>query len=207
MRTIKWLVGFAVAGTAAGLIASGCGGDDNVAPSQDSGSDHTTDQAAEASQEAAADTGADVACVPDADLASIMVPDASLGDSGATVPQCFACIQSTCGTEFTACNADCGCNSGVQAFVMCALDPTQNPVMCGTMLAGIDSTSMALGSCVAGPLLGGTGPGCLQACGYLPPAGEGGVDGATEGGSGEGGTGEGGGGEAGSEGGTDAASE
>jgi hypothetical protein len=200
MRTIKWLVGFAVAGTAAGMIASGCGGDDNVAGSQDSGSDHTTDQAAEA---ASNDSGMGMdsaqeaaACVPDASLLSLMLPDASLGDSGATVPSCFGCIETTCMTEVAACNLDCACNSAVQDFVTCVAAGT-SPLICGQALAGVDTQGMNLTYCVAGAPIG-MGPGCLAACGAGGLFGDGGglPDGATEGGGDDGG-GEGSAGEAG----------
>jgi hypothetical protein len=211
MRTIKWLVSLAVAGTAAGWIVSGCGGDDNVAGSQDSGSDHTTDHAAEAAGgEAGMDSGMEAAaCVPDADLTTLMLPDASLGDSGATVPSCFACIETTCTTEVAACNVDCACNSAVSDFVTCVAGG-MSPINCGMTLAAVDMQSSNLAFCVAGTPFG-PGPGCLASCGAGGLFNDGGPDGATEGGGddggGEGSAGEAGASEGGSEAGGDAASD
>jgi hypothetical protein len=213
MRTIKWLVGFAVAGTTAGMIASGCSGDDNVAPSQDSGSDHTTADTG-APPEAAAEAGVDSggpdapACMTDADLSTLNVPDAEIGDSGAFAPVCYSCIETTCAAALAACSADCVCNVGVQMFIACVATPGMNAISCGTALATSgNANAAALEACVGGPIAQGPPPGCLNECGVNLGGGpEGGPpDGAAEGG-GEGGGGEAGGGDGGSEGG-DATSE
>jgi hypothetical protein len=133
----------------------------------------------------------------DADLTMLTLPDASLDDAGDTVAGCIGCIMTTCGTQVTTCNGDCVCNVSVQKFIQCVASG-QGAVVCGTMLeAQGDTNSAALGSCVAAPLVGAPGPGCLGPCGaagLLKKDGggdaattEGGGDATTEGG-GEAGT-------------------
>jgi hypothetical protein len=207
MRARKWLLGFVVAGAAAGTIAAGCGSSDNSSPAPvDSGSDHTTDTGMmmmpDVANETAAETGPEAAaCMIDANIATLMVPDADIGDAGATLPGCYACIQSTCSMQLNTCNADCTCNVAVQTFAQCVASGT-SLMICGTMLAGGGTNALNLLSCVAGgnvPQLGGSGPGCFAPCG-AGGALDGGTDGGTEGG-GEGGS------DAAGEGGSDATGE
>jgi hypothetical protein len=212
MRTIQWLVGFAGVGALAGMLVAGCGDDTAATPPQDAGTDHTTVPEASpmpdtgagtdsgSGDDSATDAGME-ACVSDADLTMLMVPDAAIGDSSATVPNCYACILATCQTELTACSADCDCVAGVNQYLTCVSTPGTTGIGCGIMLAqGTNPNGAALGLCVAGPAFGGTGAGCLAQCGVSVPveAGtEAGTEGGTEGGT-EAGT------EAGSEGGEEA---
>jgi hypothetical protein len=197
MRSIKWLVSFVVAGTAAAALAAGCGGDDNsVTPTTDASADHTTDQG---TAEAASETGPvdsameAAACNPDAEanLTMLPVPDASLG-GGATAASCLMCIKTTCMTQFAACNSDCPCNVNTQALLGCVAMPGMNLATCGSALAASgneDAATLALTACIEGSALGGTGAGCLNECGLgmgngdaAPPDGsteDGGTDGET----------------------------
>ncbi len=195
MHARKWLLGLVAGGTTAVMAAAGCGNSSSSNPPADSGSGQMTEAAAETgSADSAVDTGVEAApCVPDADITMLMVPDAGIGDSGATVPACFACIQSLCGTQLSACSGDCACNSAVQQFAGCLGMASQTVMGCATQLVGASgATGLPLVLCVAGSAApGGTGAGCLAQCGQ---GGllmmEGGTDGATEGSTGDAGGGE-----------------
>jgi len=182
MRTVRWLVGLAAASAMAGAVASGCSGDDSSGTTADSGADQSVDHANEAAPAEAGQEDAEAqACVPDASLLALASVDASLGDSGATVSGCLMCAEAQCAAQITACSADCACTTGVQAFVACEQAGKDAVLECTPAFAQINQTAAQLAICVAGPLLGGTGTGCLTACGGVIPAGEGGLDGAKEG--------------------------
>jgi hypothetical protein len=186
MRASQWFLGGATAVTIASAIAAGCGGSTNSNPPQDSGvADATGDVAHEAAPaEAAAETGPDAppeaACVPDADITKLNPPDAALNDSGATDLGCYTCIKTNCGTQLSACNADCACNTAVEGFLAC-VGAGGSPISCGSgLISSGNAATIALGGCLAGPLAGGSGPGCLKECGVnIPeggPPGDGGGD-------------------------------
>jgi hypothetical protein len=103
-------------------------------------------------------------CLPDGGLLTLDVPDAAIGDSGATLPECYACFESTCPSQLEACNTDCICTKGLFGFLQCVAGGGTT-VNCGAMFAGTDPIAQSLTQCVAGPLLGGMGPGCLEPCG------------------------------------------
>jgi hypothetical protein len=195
MRASQWLLGGATAATIVAAIASGCGGSTNSNTTQDSGTDATNDVATEAApKEAAAETGPEAAaetgptCVADADITKLNPPDAEIGDSGQTAAGCYSCIETTCGSQLSACNADCACNVAVVAFLNC-VQGGGAVTTCGAGLAtGGGTAGLPLGLCVAGSAVpGGSGPGCLHACGVsLPeggPPGDGGGDSAGDTGS------------------------
>jgi hypothetical protein len=74
--------------------------------------------------ESSADAGAEADAVPvycliDADISNLQLPDASLGDAGANVAGCYACIGNACGTQLQACAGDCSCKETVVSFVEC----------------------------------------------------------------------------------------
>jgi hypothetical protein len=195
MHARKWLLGFVVAGAAAAVTAAGCGGDNGAPAPADSGPDQTagdTGSTPDVANEMAAETGPEAAaCVPDADITMLMVPDAAIGDSGVTLPECYSCIQTTCQTQLAACNLDCGCNAAVQQFAACVVDPTMTLNICGAgLVTGGGATGTTLLACVGGSVasaLGGSGPGCVAQCApsLLMGGDGGGTDGATEGGGGD----------------------
>jgi hypothetical protein len=195
MRASQWLLGLATTSAIVAAVASGCGGSTNSGGPTDSGtSDVTADHTEAAAAEAAADTsppqdtGSD-ACAIDASLTSI--PDAAIGDAGATTEGCFSCIEANCGSDLAACNADCTCKTDVATLIGCIASGA-SAVTCGSgVLGGNDTAATALLECIAGPLLGGSGPGCLTQCGFTLPSDGGGKEGG-EGGGGEGGGGDGG---------------
>jgi hypothetical protein len=152
-------------------LGAGCGGASS-SPSSDSGltEDVTVDSPAESAVEAgpdASDGSADahaeadalpLICLIDADIGHLSVPDASIGDSGLTIGDCLSCIQTTCGTEVTACEASCACKVNVQSFIAC-LATGQTTTMCGAQVfASGDPATGSLFSC----LIVST---CTQTCG------------------------------------------
>jgi len=200
MRFSQWLLGGATTAAIACAIASGCGGSTNNNTPVEAGT--VVDATPEAAKEAAAETGpqdaAPEACAVDADLSSLQVPDASIGDSGATTAECYSCIETTCSSQLTTCNGDCTCKTDIITFITCVGGGGQILTCGGPLLTGGDPAALALLVCTGGSAaaqLGGSGPGCLKPCGVTLP----------EGGAGEGGAGEGGGGEGGGEGGGDGA--
>jgi hypothetical protein len=189
MRSSQWFLGLATTSAIIAAVASGCGGSTSGGSPEDSGTaDVTTDHSEAAAAEAAAETGtmdaAPEACAVDANLASLMVPDASIGDAGATTSGCLSCIQANCSSGVTACSADCACDTAVVGLLGCVASG-ESVVTCGEpLLTGGDATETALLACLAGPLLGGSGPGCLTQCGYAGMGDGGKKEGGGEGGGG-----------------------
>jgi hypothetical protein len=190
MRRGKWLLGCVLAGVAGVSMSAGCGDDSVANAPMDSGTaDQTTGDTSvpDTGVEAATpEAEAGPACMTDADLTMLMLPDASLDDAGDTIASCIGCIMQNCATQVAACNGDCVCNVAVQKFIQCVAAGTDGGALtCGTKLAlGSDSNGLTLGECVAGPKFGGTGPGCLDQCGQgALNKGDGGDSAAPEGGS------------------------
>jgi hypothetical protein len=95
-----------------------------------------SDRAAEASTDATLDTLSDGVAIADsgletsadvsvADVAGDVcildanVPDAPLGDAGATTGSCIACLNTSCGPPLTACTSDCACPGQVATLFTC----------------------------------------------------------------------------------------
>ncbi len=104
----------------------------------------------------------DAACVPvDATLTASLAS----GDSGA----CSACIATACGTEVSACSADCACNDVALQALGCIEDLGGNASLAAesTCVAPLvdssDTTLSGLGSCLVGS--------CKVACGGAADAG------------------------------------
>jgi hypothetical protein len=193
MRASRWLLAIAP-WSLVFAISSGCGAKATGSGLTDSGAaDVTTDRASEGTPEAASEAALvedaaetappqDATCAVDADIATLSAPDAALGDTGASTGGCFSCIQSRCSVELVACDSTCACKTEVVAFLAC-IASGGDATTCGIPLVIGGSSGLPLAKCVVGPALGGTQPGCLQACGASPPAGgavtEGGADGAS----------------------------
>jgi hypothetical protein len=58
-------------------------------------------------------------CPAGKDITTIALPEAPIGDAGATVSGCIACAKSSCSAQLAACNAECTCESSVPAFAEC----------------------------------------------------------------------------------------
>jgi hypothetical protein len=185
MRRGKWLFGCVIAGVAGVSMATGCGDDTVANTPMDSGApDQTTDQSSPVDSGAVeAEAEAAPPCVPDSSLSMLMVPDASLDEAGDTIAGCIACIMSNCGPQVTTCSGDCACNAAVQQFVQCVASG-KGALSCGTTLAQAGGpNATVLGLCVAGPMFGGSGPGCIDQCGASNLVKDGGDAATTEGGS------------------------
>jgi hypothetical protein len=166
----RWPAGPVLACAIVAAIASGCTASAN-GQAVDSGLDGTDDVSAETGT---AETGFDAglppdatveACTPDAALTSIPPPDASIGDSGATLAGCLTCMLAGCPTLVSECSASCVCNAAFLQFEGCAAGGT-SPVTCATTLATQANLPVTdLVECVMGcgllcdaPLLGDGGP-------------------------------------------------
>jgi hypothetical protein len=104
-------------------------------------------------------------CLGDAGLYGLDIPDSGIGNTGATLAECYSCLESTCPMQFMACNTDCTCQKGVLEFFQCLASGTPT-LSCGMSLQGMGGPAgSALVQCAAAPLLGGPGPGCLSQCG------------------------------------------
>lgn len=169
---------FLLGGTSALFVAlaAGCGGSGSTTAS-DSGSDVTTfDAMAEAAgmdsggQEASApeasmDASAEADALPlicqiDADLSNLQLPDASIGDSGMSVSGCYSCIETNCGSQVTACAADCTCKVTIVTFVTCLAGGKAAQNCIPTSLLS-DPSAAGLFEC----LLAGSGATCQATCG------------------------------------------
>jgi hypothetical protein len=161
MKATRWLLGLATGSAVVAAVASGCGGGTNgAAPIVEGGTDGPEDVTmvdhVEAAVEAApADAAPDVkdaapksdACVPDANINMLPVPDASLNDSGATAAACVACVQQNCGTLIKQCNESCACVDAFEQFELCIGEPGQSLEQCALEdfqgIPGISITSFA----------------------------------------------------------------
>jgi len=185
MLAHRWLLALAISSAMAAAIASGCGGMATSAGPTDSGApDVTAERTAEAAPEAAPEAAAppeagapqDAACAVDADIAALTVPDAALGDSGVSTGGCYSCIQNGCSEELVLCNSDCTCKTDALTFLACVASGG-DPATCGVPLLTGSIAGLGLAECVGGPATGGSGAGCLQACGANPPGAAGPADG------------------------------
>jgi hypothetical protein len=139
MQATTWSWGAAAVGVVA--MISGCGGG-STAASGDSG------------------TGGDGACVPDADLTSLSVPDAAIGDAGVTLADCYGCVVSHCQDQLAACDVDCACNSAVASMLPCMAAGTKLGE-CAEALTG--ELALAVFGCIE--------PNCAFICSGQPDGG------------------------------------
>jgi hypothetical protein len=170
MRAGRILLLGAVAGSLAGLMSfAACGGSSESGPVDagiDVAVDHYVAPVPDVGIDSPPDLGTD-ACPVDADLNNIMFPDATIGDSGATTADCYACTHSKCQQLLDTCNNDCACKGPIEGFFNCLQDDGGLST-CGPGLLGADTNGQNLGLCVY--------TGCQAACG-LPSFPEGGVEG------------------------------
>lgn len=111
----SWWLG-AVAVIAAGLVSTGgCSSETSPAPAGDASAD-TSPDVGDASVDAPPDVAA---CVSDADLGTLTIPDAAINDAGASTSSCLACLRSLCPTEIAACNGVCECRAVVVDLLDC----------------------------------------------------------------------------------------
>jgi hypothetical protein len=126
----RWLVSSRAAVAVA--VLSGCGGPSASSAPSDSG--------------VAAD-----GCISGADLSSLAIPDAAIGDAGATVAGCYACVASNCQSQLAACSLDCSCSEEVAGLIPCiATGAPANSTKVGECLEALKGE---LGLAVAGCML------------------------------------------------------
>jgi hypothetical protein len=76
------------------------------------------------------------------------VPDAAIGDSGATIPGCYACFEVRCMSQFAACNADCACAKSLYGFSEC-VNAGGSALNCGAMFMMGSPNAALLANCAA----------------------------------------------------------
>jgi hypothetical protein len=133
MRASQWVLGLVGAGAVVGLAAGGVGG----CGSSSSGS--ATDGGDDS------DGGGEDVCAPQI---------VSLPDSGT----CASCETMMCGSELTACNADCTCGGSVNMIAGCLANLPPVPADGGGGLTSLlGSEGLSLISCIGGAAGGGGG--------------------------------------------------
>ena len=191
MNAARWVLGLSTSFAVCASVATGCGGNQTPATIIDSGaSDVTTEAAVEAAAEtgpeAAPEAAVDAACVPDANLLTLTLPDAAIGDSGGNEEACLSCVQASCSQAnglLATCNMSCTCVSEFESFLTCAQSNTSGLTgleACGSGLLSIPGISISQLACAAG---------CVNVCGVMLPGGDGGGDTGTTGDSGTAGDG------------------
>lgn len=154
-------------------IGGGCGGsssDNSGNNTPDATADVTLDTAPPKQDSAPDVTDAAKVCTVDADLNNINVPDAALGDAGATVSCLITCGKSACSTELSACNADCDCKGALLSVFDC-MKTGQSLQACALAASGqldpnTQQTLQTLGFCIYGA--------CGNQCGLTQQTGDGG---------------------------------
>ncbi|MBX3217793.1 MAG: hypothetical protein KF850_37650 [Labilithrix sp.] len=92
---------------------------------------------------------ASVAECADAQIVAPATPDAAIGDAGATVGACVACIAQACPSETASCQAECACRERALDLVRC-LESGAATTACSTEAFGGEATAALLlfGACV-----------------------------------------------------------
>jgi hypothetical protein len=173
MHAARWLLGLSASFAAVAAVASGCGGNTSgAAPIEDSGPDVTMEAApmeaaVEAAVEAAPEAApvVDAACVPDANINNLPIPDASFGDAGATAASCISCFRTSCPTLITMCNEECVCVAAFEEVASC-LGMGGALETCGAPLLNVPGVSLSDLICAAGCAV-------PSVCGYSLPSGGG----------------------------------
>ena len=139
------LVGFPTA-LATGVLGAGCGGSsDDSASNADASQDVTAKDTATQDVVQIVDAGR----CDDADLNTLSLPDAALGDSGASVGTCLDCTRGSCETQISACNASCQCKNDIDDALNCiAQQGGLNASCAGGLLSGGDVPAQNLGQCL-----------------------------------------------------------
>ena len=95
-------------------------------------------------------------CLIDADISLPQLPHPSLGDAGANIASCYACIQNACGAQVSACAGDCTCKEKVVSFVEC-IGLAGAITGCLSKLSTTDAATIAFSTCLFTS-------GCMAAC-------------------------------------------
>jgi hypothetical protein len=130
MRARQWLLGLVGVGAVAGLTAAGCGSSKS-SPPVDAGAD------------SAEDSGDGAVCSPE----MVVLPDAGV---------CSSCVTNMCGSQLTACNADCTCGGSINSIAGCLADIPPIPAD-GGLTALLGGAGLQLVTCIGGAAGGGGG--------------------------------------------------
>jgi hypothetical protein len=179
MSARHWVVGGLLSSSVFAGLAQGCGA--SVSNTGDSGPDTAVDMTSppvdtghdafaptpEAGRDVAIDSIADSpseACEVDADLETIMIPDAAIGSS--TIGLCLACAKASCSSEIAACDADCACKEALVTVLACVAGGTSF-LTCAASAAS-EMNAEELGLCIYSA--------CPVSCGIKTATPEGGMD-------------------------------
>ncbi|MEO8800065.1 MAG: hypothetical protein ABI551_19370 [Polyangiaceae bacterium] len=165
MHKRLWLGALLVAMPAAGFIAVGCGGDSgDSSATPDSGADVTV------AHDAAPDVVTVVDAAPprcdDGGIENLSIPDAALGDGGATTSSCLTCTNESCASQVAKCDKDCECENGIDDALACIGAKGGLDISCIGGLQG-NTNATNLGQCIIGA--------CQNECGIGALFGDGGV--------------------------------
>jgi hypothetical protein len=153
----------------AALAVQACGGDDTGAPAE------ADWDGASGSQQAPAPAGDDAAACDPTTSFTDRIPDAPIGDSGATTGACVQCATTKCAEAIGACDQSCACQGVAAGALQCYLNNADSPIVCVASLANVDSETRQLGF----QMLLCINAGCAKDCaiGSVSP-GDSGSDGA-----------------------------
>lgn len=144
-----------------GAFMFACGGDETTPTPVDAGKDVTVDAAKDVGIDAPIDAG----CLTDANLTSLVPPDAAIGDSGATLPGCASCLKTKCSTDINDCNKLCECKDAVVGVYQCLGQGKgfQQCALANFIGAGPDTQAIgqSLGTCAVRNCYGECGIGSL----------------------------------------------
>jgi len=147
MQKRLWLGALLIGFPSACLFGGGC------SSSSSDGSTPTPDAAQDVTQTDTATADVvqiiDAARCDDANIGDLSLPDASLGDSGASIGTCLSCTKASCSTQVTACNASCQCKNDIDDALGCvAAKGGLNASCIGGLLSGGDPSATNLGQCI-----------------------------------------------------------
>jgi hypothetical protein len=131
-RTFLLLI---VAGAAS--IGQACGSTDATPGASDAGGD-----VVESGSEAAAPV--DSGCDPNADFTQ-KIPDAAIGDSGASTGVCVACVLAKCPQQVAACDRACACQGVAASALSCYVKNESNPLLCASQFTTVDQSTQVIG--------------------------------------------------------------
>lgn len=114
-------------------IVVGCGGEEETTPG------------GAASDDAGAEGGSvEAGCGNINDILG-RVPDASIGDSGASTSQCLGCVQRNCQAPIAECNVDCTCVTSISGALTCIERNPSEPIACAAPLATLPAATRNIG--------------------------------------------------------------
>jgi hypothetical protein len=144
MRRFEWLMGFIAVGTVAGAGATACSSSGSTttysssSQNSDSGTSTGTDASSGTPTDASEEEAASAVPVPTDCLdGSVRLPD---GAAGSVSAACVMCVQTSCGSELSACATDCACGPGET----CLLSMGYNGSACPAAMSALFNTDPGL---------------------------------------------------------------